>query len=287
MPFRSIVDLSFDPACLVDEGGRLIHVNEAFRDILGLHAFMPESGEAAFPSLIGQAAYQDIARNAMPGEPLFKRLTIRAKDCCQTPVEANCLRLPEGGGILVVMRLAAGTGPVSNAEHQALHDALTGLPNRLLLIDRLRQSLSRAKRHKDYMAVMFIDLDGFKPINDTFGHECGDEVLKATAARLLEAVRGEDTAARIGGDEFVMVLTELKNGLHAGLTANRVIKSITQPIEWRGREVRVSASLGVSIGPTDGQDPETLLKRADEAMYVAKKSGKNGYSFYNESSYFE
>lgn len=287
MPFRSVVDLSFDPACLVDESGRFLHANEAFKDVLGVSPLEMASEAASLSGLIGQAAYQDIARNAKPGEPLFKRLSIRVKDCCQTPVEANCLRLPEGGGIVVVMRLASGTGPVSDAEHQALHDALTGLPNRLLLIDRLRQSLARAKRHKDYMAVMFIDLDGFKPINDTYGHECGDEVLKVTAARLLEAVRGEDTAARIGGDEFVMVLTELKNGLHAGLTANRVIKSITQPIAWSGHMVKVSASLGVAIGPTDGADADALLKRADEAMYVAKKSGKNGYSFYNESSYFE
>ena len=284
MPLRSIVDLCFDPACLLDESGRLLHVNEALRDILGLG----RSGKAApasFAGLAGQPAYQDIARNAQTGAPLFKRLTLRCKDNRQIPVEANCLRLPEGG-MLVILR-AAGVSPVTDAEHQALHDSLTGLPNRLLLIDRLRQSLSRAVRHKDFIAVMFIDLDGFKPINDTYGHECGDEVLRVTAARLLEAVRGADTAARIGGDEFVIVLTELINGLHAGLTANRVIKGITKPIIWEGHTVTVSASLGVSIGPTDGPDPETLVKRADEAMYVAKKSGKNGYSFYNESSYFE
>ena len=173
------------------------------------------------------------------------------------------------------------------AERMALHDALTGLPNRVLLLDRLRQTLARRGRHREFVAVLFMDLDGFKPINDTYGHECGDEVLKVTAARLQRAMRGGDTASRIGGDEFVLVLAELKNGLHAGLTANRLIKSVTQPIGYNGLSVQVSASMGISVAPTDGHEAEELLRKADEAMYLAKKSGKNGYAFHNEAAYFE
>lgn len=285
MPLWNVLELSFDPACLANSNGRLLHVNGAFQDMLGIG--QEELASVSLPELVGQAGFADISRNAEAGASLFRRLKVRAKDGTFLPAEAHCLRLPETGELAMVLRPTASYSPVEGAEHMALHDALTGLPNRVLLLDRMRQTLARTKRHGDFAAVVFIDLDGFKPINDTFGHECGDEVLKATAARLSQTLRGDDTAARIGGDEFVMVLGELRNGLHAGLTGNRVIKSITQPIAWGGVAVKVSASLGISVAPTDGMEPEILLKKADEAMYVAKKSGKNGYSFFNESSYFE
>jgi diguanylate cyclase (GGDEF)-like protein len=237
--------------------------------------------------LVGQAGFAEMARHAGQGVSHFKRLKVRIKDGSSLPVEVHCLSLPDTGELAIVFRPTAGNLADGGVEHMALHDALTGLPNRVLLLDRMRQTLARAKRHKDFVAVVFVDLDGFKPINDNHGHKCGDEVLRVTAARLLDAVRSDDTAARIGGDEFVMILGELRNGLHAGLMGNRVIKSITQPIPWQDRTVNVSASLGISVAPTDGTDPEELLKKADDAMYVAKKSGKNGYSFYNESSYFK
>jgi len=285
MPIRHLLNLSFDPACLADSNGRLLQVNAPFQDILGVDP----SGLAGvtLAGLLGQGAFLDLSRNALSESPLFRRLKVLSRDGSQQLMEANCQRLPDTGDLALVLRPATGSLPQDDAEHMALHDALTGLPNRVLLLDRLRQTLARVRRHQDFAAVLFIDLDGFKPINDTYGHDCGDEVLRVIAGRLQEVVREGDTAARIGGDEFVMVLGELKNGLHAGLTGTRVIKSITQPIAWQGRAVRVSASLGISVAPTDGLDPETLLKKADEAMYVAKKSGKNGYSFANESVYFE
>jgi len=285
MPGRHILELSFDPACLADSNGHLLEVNEALLDLLGLG----RDGTAGLtlPKLVGHAAFLDISRNAPTGGVLLKRLKLTGKQGRPIPMEGRCLRLEPSGELVLVMRTTAVSTPSEGAEYMALHDALTGLPNRVLLMDRLNQTLARCKRHGDYAAVVFIDLDGFKPINDTYGHECGDEVLKVTAQRLLQVVRGDDTAARIGGDEFVLVLGELKNGLHAGLTGNRLIKMITQPIPWNGLDVGVSASLGISVAPTDGLEAEELLKKADEAMYVAKKSGKNGYSFFNESSYFE
>jgi diguanylate cyclase (GGDEF)-like protein/PAS domain S-box-containing protein len=285
MPIRALLSLNFDPACLADSNGHLQHVNEPFKDILGIGP--EEAAGATLQEIIGQAGFLELSRRAEDGSSMLLRIKAKARDGSFVPMEANCLRLPETGLLALVLHPTAGAVPSEGAEHMALHDALTGLPNRVLLLDRMRQTLARVKRHHDFAAVLFIDLDGFKPINDTYGHECGDEVLKATAGRLLEAARGDDTAARIGGDEFVMVLGELKNGLHAGLTANRVIKSITRPIPWNGLQVQVSASLGISVAPNDGLEPDELLKKADEAMYVAKKSGKNGYSFSNESSYFE
>ncbi|MFP5222921.1 MAG: diguanylate cyclase domain-containing protein [Acidobacteriota bacterium] len=285
MAFREILNLSFDPACLADSNGHLLYVNEAFQDAFGLP--VGELSGITLPGLIGQSGFLEISRNAVSGQSLLKRFKMRGRDGVFMPMEARCLRLEDTGHLALVLRPTAGFIPAEGAEHMALHDALTGLPNRVLLLDRLSQTLARVKRHHDFAAVVFIDLDGFKPINDTFGHECGDEVLRITARRLQTVLRSDDTAARIGGDEFVMVLGELKNGLHAGLTGTRTIKAITQPIPWEERTVNVSASLGISVAPTDGTDPETLLKKADEAMYVAKKSGKNGYSFYNESTYFE
>jgi diguanylate cyclase (GGDEF)-like protein/PAS domain S-box-containing protein len=285
MSIRAVLSLSFDPACLADSNGHLLHVNEHFEDILGIRP--GEESGATLQELIGHASFLELSRLAGDGYPLLMRVKAKARDGAFVPMEANCLRLSDTGHLAVVLHPTAGGVPPEGAEHMALHDALTGLPNRVLLLDRMHQTLARVKRHHDFAAVIFIDLDGFKPINDTYGHECGDEVLKVTARRLLDVARGDDTAARIGGDEFVMVLGELKNGLHAGLTGNRVIKSIIRPIPWNGFQVKVSASLGISVAPTDGLEPETLLKKADEAMYVAKKSGKNGYSFCNESSYFE
>ena len=282
---RAILNLSFDPACLADSNGHLLFMNEAFQDALGITS--SDLAATTLQGLIGQTGFLEISRNAGSGQSLFMRFKVRSKDGGFVPMEAHCMRLEESGQLALVLRPTAGFIPAEGAEHMALHDALTGLPNRVLLLDRLSQTLARVKRHQDFAAVVFIDLDGFKPINDTYGHECGDEVLKVTANRLLGVLRSDDTAARIGGDEFVMVLGELKNGLHAGLTGTRAIKTITQPIPWNGKTVNVSASLGICVAPTDGMDPETLLKKADEAMYVAKKSGKNGYSFYNESTYFE
>ena len=281
----TILNLCFDPACAADTNGHVLHMNESFQDLFGLSE--TEIRTLSLVELLGQTDFSEIQKFATSDAPLFKRLKARAKDGSFMRMEARCARGPENGELVLVLRPTAGNLSLEGAEHMALHDALTGLPNRVLLLDRMHQALDRCRRHNDFAAVVFIDLDGFKPVNDTYGHECGDEVLKATARRLEENMRGGDTAARIGGDEFVMLLSELKNGLHAGLTANRIIKIITQPIAWGDVSVRVSASLGVSVAPTDGMEPDVLLKKADEAMYVAKKSGKNGYSFHNEAVYFE
>ena len=284
MSTRDVLNLSFEPACLADSSGRLLHVNEAFVDMFGCCASSAEC--RALADVLGQTGADQLLGGSGAGPRLLKRLMARTAGGDPLALEARSMRLP-GGDTAIFLRPRVGFAGADDAEHMALHDALTGLPNRVLLLDRMRLILARVTRHNDFAAVLFIDLDGFKPVNDTYGHDCGDHVLRTVATRLREAGRGADTAARIGGDEFVMVLGELRNGLHAGLTANRVIKSITQPIPWKAGSVSVSASLGIAVAPTDGMVPEELLRLSDEAMYVAKKSGKNGYSFANESSYFE
>ena len=162
-------------------------------------------------------------------------------------------------------------------ESMALHDALTGLPNRRLLMDRLSLGIAHARRNKRTMAVMYLDLDGFKQINDTLGHDVGDTLLSMVAARLVAAVRQEDTVARLGGDEFVIALWELSHADGAAKLATKVIQSVSQPYSIQGLSVNMTASVGVGIYPTHGEDVETLMKSADLALYEAKRSGKNNY----------
>jgi len=162
-------------------------------------------------------------------------------------------------------------------ESLALHDALTGLPNRRLLMDRLSLAIAHAHRNKSTMAVMYLDLDGFKQINDTLGHDAGDTLLRMVADRLVAAVRQEDTVARMGGDEFVIGLWELSHAEGVAKLVSKVIQAVSQPYSIQGRSVSMTASVGVSIYPTHGKEVETLMKSADLAMYEAKRTGKNDY----------
>jgi two-component system cell cycle response regulator len=162
-------------------------------------------------------------------------------------------------------------------ESMALHDALTGLPNRRLLMDRLSLAIVHARRNKSAMAVMYLDLDGFKKINDTLGHDAGDTLLSMVAARLVAAVRQEDTVARLGGDEFVIVLWELLHADGVAKLVSKVIQAVSQPYSIQDRCVSMTVSVGVGIYPLHGEDVETLMKSADLALYEAKRTGKNDY----------
>lgn len=162
-------------------------------------------------------------------------------------------------------------------ESLALHDSLTGLPNRRLLFDRLALAIAHAHRNKSTMAVMYLDLDGFKQVNDTLGHDAGDALLRMVAVRLEATVRQEDTVARMGGDEFVIGLWEISHADAVAKLASKVIQAVSQPYRIQDRGVNVTASVGVGIYPLHGEDVETLIKRADLALYEAKHSGKNGY----------
>jgi diguanylate cyclase (GGDEF)-like protein len=165
-------------------------------------------------------------------------------------------------------------------QHVATHDSLTGLPNRLLLNDRLDQAIANAERHKRRFAVMVMDLDRFKSINDSLGHLSGDELLKEAARRLAARLRRTDTLARLAGDEFVILLNEI-GGLHdAESIASNVLADIGRPVALAGLDVHISASIGISVYPDDGRDPETLLQHADAAMYHAKKNGRSGFQFF-------
>ncbi|WP_369959341.1 putative bifunctional diguanylate cyclase/phosphodiesterase [Pseudomonas benzenivorans] len=164
----------------------------------------------------------------------------------------------------------------------ALHDPLTKLPNRLLLEDRVGQYIEKMAREGGHFALMFMDLDGFKPVNDAYGHHIGDLLLSAVGARLRERLRAQDTLARVGGDEFVL-LAELRAPNDAVGLANQLIQLVSQPFRVGEHELRVSTSVGIALYPGDGEDQQSLLLNADAAMYHAKGNGKNGYSFFEAS----
>lgn len=164
-------------------------------------------------------------------------------------------------------------------ERLATHDELTGLPSLNLAKDRLQMALNCAQRSQKKVALMFIDLDGFKTINDTHGHEAGDKVLIETSKRLVKLSRNEDTAARIGGDEFILILGNLASDSDAALVAERMIKEISQPINFFDISMSVGASIGIAIFPDHASDAQSLRRLADEAMYAVKRHGKNQFAF--------
>lgn len=164
-------------------------------------------------------------------------------------------------------------------KEMALHDALTSLPNRRLLVDRIEKAMQHASRGHNMMAVMYLDLDGFKAVNDTYGHHTGDELLKLVADRLLRATRKEDTVARLGGDEFVAVLSDIAHVDDVIRPASKVLRFLSSPFEIGELTVKVSASIGIAFYPGDGQDVEELMSHADKALYDAKRAGKNRYHF--------
>lgn len=168
-------------------------------------------------------------------------------------------------------------------KYQASHDLLTDLPNRMLFMESLNRSLHQAGRQGAVLAVMFLDLDGFKSINDSLGHALGDQLLKEVASRLKLCTRKSDMVARIGGDEFIMMLADINDLVDAGTVASKVLSFFREPFIVEGHVLRVTASVGLSLYPGDGEDAETLLKRADIAMYYAKERGRNNYQVYQSA----
>jgi diguanylate cyclase (GGDEF)-like protein len=168
----------------------------------------------------------------------------------------------------------------NDIQHMAQHDALTHLPNRALFNDRLKQAISAAQRNKSRLALMFIDLDKFKPVNDTYGHGVGDLLLKEVALRIQGCLRESDTAARIGGDEFVVLLPSIETKQDAGKVGAKILYALNQPFALAGHTLEISGSIGIAVYPEHGKDEKLLVKSADIAMYHAKKNGRNNVKIY-------
>jgi len=168
-------------------------------------------------------------------------------------------------------------------QHMAHHDALTGLPNRALLNDRLGQAIALAQRNRELLALLFIDLDRFKTVNDSLGHSTGDSLLRAVADRLVACVRATDTVARLGGDEFVVLLTDIKQAVDSAQVAQKAVESLSQPFRVGKHVLHITPSIGICTFPHDGHDVDTLMRNADAAMYHAKEMGRNNYQFFTQS----
>jgi diguanylate cyclase (GGDEF)-like protein/PAS domain S-box-containing protein len=216
---------------------------------------------------------------------LHPNVVLVRRDGTEVPIEGSVAPL-EGrdgrpaGKVLVFRDNSLARARVQQMAYSAQHDALTGLPNRVLLNDRINTAISIAPRHRKKVAVLFIDLDGFKQINDTIGHAIGDKLLQSVAARLLGCVRGSDTVSRLGGDEFVVLLSEVERPEDSAITARRMLEAVAETYSIDHHDLHVTASIGVAVCPDDGINAEALIKSADAAMYQAKENGRHGYQFY-------
>lgn len=213
---------------------------------------------------------------------------IRAAEALQTAAADQMIRLQQANANLVVATLEARelADQIQTAkielDHLVHHDVLTGLPNRVLMYDRLTQAIALARRTGKQLAVMFMDLDGFKHINDSLGHTIGDQLLQSVGQRVLGCVRQSDTISRQGGDEFVALIPDIDHAEDAALAAQKMLAAIALPHRIEQHDLHISASIGISIYPDDGLDMETLIKQADIAMFHAKDKGRNTYTFFEQ-----
>ncbi|HEY8905182.1 MAG TPA: sensor domain-containing diguanylate cyclase, partial [Rhodoferax sp.] len=282
----SVFTTSQEGIVITDAENRIIDVNEAFTRITGYcHAEVRGQNPKMLHSGRQNAGYYEEmwrllkAPDHWRGEIWNRRKSgeIYAELLSIAAVHDQKGRLLNYVGIFSdISQLKEHEAELDRIAH---YDPLTGLPNRRLFSDRLNQATANARRNGLPLAVCFLDLDGFKPINDRFGHEVGDQILVQMAQHLRGALRAGDTLARIGGDEFVLLLTHLTNDLECPSILDRVLASVATPVTIVGNPVSVSASIGVTLFPQDDSDADGLLRHADQAMYQAKKASKNHYHF--------
>jgi diguanylate cyclase (GGDEF)-like protein/PAS domain S-box-containing protein len=207
------------------------------------------------------------------------------RDGLEVPIEDSVSPLNDSrgqvtGAVTVVRDVTAARAMALQLTHSALHDVLTGLPNRTLLNDRVSQAIALASRHKSKFAILFLDLDGFKYINDSLGHPIGDKLLQSVGTRLVDCMRASDTISRQGGDEFVVLLSEMGQSDEAAAMARRILATVADAHFIGQHSLHITASIGLSIYPDDGLDAETLIKNSDTAMYQAKENGRQTYEFF-------
>ena len=234
----------------------------------------------------GTAQAREGGAHAREGVAASREQEIRAAGTLQATADDHMLKLQQANAHLVVATIESHklAEQVESAKvelyHLAYHDVLTNLPNRMLLQDRLSQAIELARRQKRQLAVLFLDLDRFKHINDSLGHAVGDQLLQAVARCLLSCVRHSDTVSRPGGDEFVLLLTSIERAEDAAVAAQKILAALALPHSIDGHDLHITVSIGISVYPDDGQDVATLMKSADLAMYHAKEDGRNNYAFF-------
>ena len=284
--FDALTQYANDIILLVNAEGRVVEVNDRAVEAFGLsrESLLTLDISDLRPARDKEVSIEQRQRLVKEGSLLFEANFLR-RDGSDFPVEVSA-RLIELGGEWFFQGILRDITERKKAEEKiqflAHHDALTGLPNRALLNDRLGQSLARANRYGSRVAILFLDFDRFKNINDSLGHTVGDGVLRAVADRLKSCVREGDTVARLGGDEFVIVLPDLREAECVAPIAEKILQLGAEPYVVDDHQLRVTISIGLSVYPEDGHDIDTLLKNADTAMYFAKENGRDSYHFYTQ-----
>jgi len=288
----AILSCTGDAVLIGDSTGCVVHLNTAAEALTGW------SRREALARSIGEV-FQTI--DAISREPVSDPLAVVIADKGNVRLCSNCVIVQRSGSevaiegsvahtrdrtgkttgtVFVFKDVSAARAKSLELSHLAQHDFLTDLPNRVLLNDRITQAISFAARYSKQLAVMFVDLDGFKKINDSLGHTVGDKLLQSAASRLVACVRRSDTVSRLGGDEFVVLLYQVEHAEDATFISKKILSALTAPFSIEQKHLDISASIGVSTYPDDGQDVETLIQKADTAMYAAKKLGRNNCQFF-------
>ena len=283
-----VFDHARDAILLVDREHRVLAANRAYTELTGYPA--EEVVGVELPSLrlgMQDRAFYDRLRDHLDGHQHWEgELWGMRRDGGTIPIRAALSPITDSSGavtsyMVMLTDISERHRVVEQARHQAEHDALTGLPNRTLFMDRLEQALATVARQHRQFALMFIDLDHFKAINDNHGHEAGDAVLQEVANRLRRCVRRVDTVSRLGGDEFVVLLADIGGVDQAAHVAATIMQSVGRPVQAAAGSLNLSVSIGIAICPSDGDDPKTLLRHADVAMYHAKESGRSAFQFFS------
>lgn len=286
---QKVFDYSPTGIIITDDAHRIISINPAVTEMTG-HESYELLGQSVFGliSLHAEMAPEDLKQHIASRKIWSSELTATKKNGQDFTAD---IRLSQVTGattedpahyIWMLIDISERKQLEERMRHIAQHDALTGLPNRLALLVRLAQLLPESRRHQWKIAIMFIDLDRFKIINDTLGHQIGDELLREVACRLSNAIRETDYVARLGGDEFVIILPGINAPADAAAIANKIIWKLSTSINADGHELHTSPSIGISIFPDDGPDADTIMRNADMAMYQAKAAGRNNYQFFTD-----
>jgi diguanylate cyclase (GGDEF)-like protein/PAS domain S-box-containing protein len=281
-----------DAVACTDALGRISYLNLAAERMTGWSLQEAAGRPMAEVLQFSDAATRQIIENPMAlaiehnrAVSLSLNCVLLRRDGLEIPIEDSAAPIHDRGGrttgaVVVFRDVSVGRAMALQVRHSAEHDFLTGLPNRMLLHERIRQAIAQASRHGRKVAVLFLDLDGFKHINDSLGHPTGDKLLQSIAKRLVNCVRSTDTISRQGGDEFVVLLNEVEQWEDAADLAKKLLEAVAQAHSIDQRDLFVTTSIGVSIFPDDGQDAEILIKNADAAMYQAKENGRQRYRFF-------
>ncbi len=265
--FSAIVERSLDGIIILSSTDHIQFINSAAAKLFGKNKKDLLNQPFGFPATLGKPTELSFAPHGQT-ETIVEMCVAKTQWQGKTAMVATLRDITERKKLEKSIR------------QMATHDALTGLPNRNLLPDQLEKAIALARRNKQKMALLFVDLDNFKPINDNFGHSVGDIVLQKTAQRLIEAVRASDFVARVGGDEFVVVLQETGTMATAAIATQRIIDQVSMPLEIEGNICQLGASIGISLFPDHAETTDELMQKADAAMYNVKKKTKNSYCFY-------